>query len=78
VRAFGFSHGMPAHVVTSDAPGWNAIDARLAELYPDVEPKHYGTLHRFSLGGRTRSTASASTRGAEPVPHCSGTSSGTA
>jgi hypothetical protein len=37
--------------MTSDSPGWDAIDARLAELYPDVEPKHYGTLHRFALGG---------------------------
>jgi hypothetical protein len=37
--------------MTSDALGWDAIDARLAELYPDVEPKHYGTLHRFALGG---------------------------
>ncbi|MEH1167341.1 suppressor of fused domain protein [Micromonospora sp. CPCC 205539] len=37
--------------MTSDAPGWEAIDARLDVLYPDVEPKHYGTLHRFALGG---------------------------
>jgi len=34
--------------MTSAAPGWDAIDARLAELYPGLEPKHYGTLHRFT------------------------------
>ncbi len=37
--------------MTPAAPGWDAIDARLADLYPDLEPKHYGTLHPFALGG---------------------------
>ncbi|VVJ17432.1 Uncharacterised protein [Amycolatopsis camponoti] len=27
---------------TEDAPGWDAIDAALAQLYPDVEPRHVG------------------------------------
>jgi suppressor of fused len=31
--------------------GWDAIDERLASLYPGVEPLHFGTLHRFALGG---------------------------
>ncbi|MBU2665157.1 suppressor of fused domain protein [Actinoplanes bogorensis] len=34
-----------------EAPGWDAIDNRLATFYPGVEPKHFGTLHRFALGG---------------------------
>jgi hypothetical protein len=34
------------------APGWDAIDAALAELYGDREPdRHYGTVMRWSLGG---------------------------
>jgi hypothetical protein len=38
--------------MTDDAaPGWDAIDARLDELYPGVEPLHFGTLLRYRLGG---------------------------
>ncbi len=33
------------------APGWDAIDARLKEVYPEQEPKHWGTIHKFMLGG---------------------------
>lgn len=32
-------------------PGWDAIDARLRELYPGQEPKHWGTLIKRMLGG---------------------------
>ncbi|MFC8618595.1 suppressor of fused domain protein [Micromonospora purpureochromogenes] len=39
-------------VDTDDAaPGWAAIDAALDQLYPGVEPKHYGTLLKWALGG---------------------------
>jgi hypothetical protein len=55
--------------MTSDAPGWDAIDARLAELYPDVEPKHYGTLHRFALGGPDPLDGVSFYPRVEPVPH---------
>jgi Suppressor of fused protein (SUFU) len=34
-----------------DVPGWNAIDARLAEFYPGVEPEHFGTIIKYMLGG---------------------------
>lgn len=34
-----------------DAPGWEAIDAALSELYPDQEPTHYGPEVRFTDGG---------------------------
>ena len=37
--------------MTSDAPGWDAIDAALDRLYPGIEPKHYATLLKWSLGG---------------------------
>ncbi|MBO0867512.1 MAG: suppressor of fused domain protein [Micromonosporaceae bacterium] len=33
------------------APGWEAIDRALQQLYPGVVPKHYGTLVKWSLGG---------------------------
>ena len=36
-----------------DAEGWDAITARFEELYPgQVNPKHYGTLLSYSLGGQ--------------------------
>lgn len=55
--------------MTSDAPGWDAIDARLAELYPDLEPKHYGTLHRFALGGPDPLDGVSFYPRSGPVPH---------
>ncbi|NUT35897.1 MAG: suppressor of fused domain protein [Hamadaea sp.] len=33
------------------APGWDAISVALDRLYPGVEPKHYGTLIGWRLGG---------------------------
>jgi hypothetical protein len=33
------------------APGWDAIDARLVQVYPDQEPKHWGTAIGYGLGG---------------------------
>jgi Suppressor of fused protein (SUFU) len=32
-------------------PGWDAIDKRLAEFYPGVEPQHFGTLIKYMMGG---------------------------
>lgn len=32
-------------------PGWDAIDAALARIYPGVEPLHYGTMIKYRLGG---------------------------
>ncbi len=36
-----------------DTPGWTAIDAVLENLYPNVEPRHYGPLCgvHFAAGG---------------------------
>lgn len=33
------------------SPGWEAIDEALAGIYGDVEPKHYGTIMKWKLGG---------------------------
>ena len=33
------------------APGWDAIDACLREVYGDQEPRHRGTVIKHVLGG---------------------------
>jgi hypothetical protein len=33
------------------APGWDAIDSRLREVYGTQEPKHWGTIIKHMLGG---------------------------
>ena len=33
------------------APGWDAIDARIDEIYGEQEPKHWGTIIKHMLGG---------------------------
>jgi hypothetical protein len=33
------------------APGWTAIDAALRPLYGDTEPRHFGTIMRWRVGG---------------------------
>ena len=35
----------------SEVPGWQAIAAKLASLYGEQEPKHWGTVMRYSEGG---------------------------
>jgi suppressor of fused protein SUFU len=55
--------------VTSDSPGWDAIDARLNDLYPNVEPKHFGTLHRSALGGPDPLDGVSFYPRDEPSPH---------
>ncbi|MBS9782883.1 MAG: suppressor of fused domain protein [Arcobacter sp.] len=34
-----------------DAVGWDCIDEAVNELYPNQEPKHYGTMLKYRLGG---------------------------
>jgi hypothetical protein len=35
----------------SATPGWAAIDYRLAEVYPSVEPAHYAPCPHYALEG---------------------------
>ena len=35
----------------SEVPGWQAIAAKLASVYGEQEPKHWGTVMRYSEGG---------------------------
>ncbi|MET7419241.1 suppressor of fused domain protein [Dactylosporangium sp. NPDC005555] len=55
--------------MTSDAPGWDAIDAALERLYPGVEPKHYATLRKWSLGGADPLDGISFYARETPVPH---------
>ena len=32
--------------------GWNAIQAKLTSIYRNQEPKHWGTIQRYSEGGK--------------------------
>jgi hypothetical protein len=34
-----------------NSPGWEAIDTRLAEVYGDQEPEHWGAAVKYRLGG---------------------------
>jgi hypothetical protein len=43
---------MPTEDNDVSAPGWDAIDVALDQLYPDQEPRHWGTVIRYMLGGQ--------------------------
>ncbi|MCP2337796.1 suppressor of fused domain protein [Actinomadura rupiterrae] len=34
-----------------ESPGWNAIDEALRPIYGDAEPRHWGTILNYRLGG---------------------------
>ncbi|TQV91420.1 hypothetical protein V2A60_008933 [Cordyceps javanica] len=49
--------------------GWDAITSALDALYPGQEPKHYGTLIGWRLGGPDPLDGISVWKRAEPVPH---------
>ncbi|BEP94314.1 hypothetical protein GmRootA79_26980 [Acidovorax sp. A79] len=51
------------------SPGWDAISARLDQLYPGQEPKHFGTLISHMLGGPDPLDGISAWRRTDPVPH---------
>ncbi|WP_202049574.1 suppressor of fused domain protein [Sphingomonas sp. So64.6b] len=51
------------------APGWDAITAAFAPLYPDQEPRHYGTLVRWMMGGQDPLDGISAWKRLDPVPH---------
>jgi hypothetical protein len=56
----------------SDEPksaGWDAITAALERLYPGKEPKHFGTVIPFALGGPDPIDGLSVYEVDEPVPH---------
>jgi len=48
--------------------GWEAIQARLTSVYPGQEPKHWGTVKRYSEGGPDPLDGVSAYRAANP-PH---------
>lgn len=51
------------------APGWDAIDAALAPLYPDREPRHVAPIIRYTLGGPDPLDGISAWKRLEPLPH---------
>ena len=52
-----------------ESPGWEAIDKALAPLYAGREPKHYGTLISYELGGPDPIRGISAYMRLDPVPH---------
>jgi suppressor of fused-like protein len=55
--------------VTSDSPGWDAIEAALDQIYPGVEPKHFGTVVKWRFGGPDPLDGISFYPRLDPVPH---------
>ncbi|MWV43138.1 suppressor of fused domain protein [Paenibacillus sp. HJL G12] len=49
--------------------GWDAIGQQLAKIYGDQEPKHYGTLLSYALGGQDPLDGISAYKSETPVPH---------
>lgn len=55
--------------ITSDAPGWDAIDAALRPIYGDREPYHVGTVIPYAEGGPDPIHGISVYKNADPAPH---------
>lgn len=51
------------------APGWDAIDGAVQPLYPGQEPRHWGTIIKWMLGGRDPLDGISAYRADGPPPH---------
>ncbi|GKV55062.1 hypothetical protein NCCP2222_10090 [Sporosarcina sp. NCCP-2222] len=49
--------------------GWDAIDRAVKTIYGEQEPKHYGTLISYALGGSDPLDGISVYKSVEPVPH---------
>lgn len=49
--------------------GWDAIDEAMAQIYGEQEPKHYGTLISYALGGQDPLDGISVFTSNSPVPH---------
>ncbi|WP_166244056.1 suppressor of fused domain protein [Paenibacillus turpanensis] len=49
--------------------GWDAIELAMGKLYGEQEPKHYGTLISYMLGGPDPLEGISAYKAEEPVPH---------
>lgn len=57
------------HHSDEPVPGWDAIDAALRPIYGDVEPLHWGTVVRWSMGGPDPLDGISAYRAAGPPAH---------
>ena len=53
----------------TEAPGWAAIDGALARVYGAAEPLHFGTIHKWVLGGPDPLDGISAYPRTDPVPH---------
>lgn len=51
------------------AAGWDAIDQELVKIYGEQEPKHYGTLISYALGGNDPLDGISAYKADLPDPH---------
>ncbi|GAA4876925.1 hypothetical protein GCM10023310_65930 [Paenibacillus vulneris] len=49
--------------------GWDAIDHALSKIYGDQEPKHYGTILSYALGGQDPLDGISVYKSDSPQPH---------
>lgn len=49
--------------------GWDAIEEQMKGIYGDQEPKHYGTLIKYVLGGPDPLDGISAYKAEKPVPH---------
>lgn len=54
---------------SNTSTGWDAISSACAVLYPGQEPKHFGTLISYRLGGPDPLQGISAWKRTEPVPH---------
>jgi len=52
-----------------NAPGWDSIDQELVKIYGAQEPKHYGTIIPYSMGGQDPLDGISAYISETPVPH---------
>lgn len=51
------------------APGWDAIDEQMVRLYGEQEPKHYGTVIPYSMGGNDPLNGISAYKAERPSSH---------
>lgn len=52
-----------------EATGWDAIEEQMKRLYGEQEPKHYGTLVPYILGGKDPLNGISAYKAEKPYPH---------
>lgn len=53
----------------TNAPGWDAIDEAMRKVYGSQEPKHYGTLIPYMMGGADPLNGISAYTADSPIPH---------